>query len=51
MGFCHWQEEKQKLEVVRDMLHVIGALCAARDLHTIAPWQLQRTRWRQFATQ
>ena len=23
----------------------------AGDLHTIAPWSLERTCWRQFATQ
>ena len=26
------------------MLHVISARCVARDLHTIAPWPLERTR-------
>ena len=26
------------------MLHVISALCAARDLHTIAPGPLERVR-------
>ena len=33
------------------MLHVISARCVARDLHTVAPWPLQRTYWRQFAVQ
>ena len=31
------------------MLHVISTRCVARDLHTIAPWPLERTCWRQFA--
>ena len=35
--------------VTHDMLHVISALCAARDLHTIEPGPLERTCWRQFA--
>ena len=34
-----------------DMLHVISARCVARDWHTIAPWPLERTHWRQFAVQ
>ena len=33
------------------MLHVMGAQCVARDLHTIAPGPLERTCWRQFAAQ
>ena len=33
------------------MLHVISARCVARDLHMIAPSPLERTWWRQFATQ
>ena len=33
------------------MLHVISAGCVARDLHTISPGPLDRTCWRQFATQ
>ena len=33
------------------MLHVIGARCVARDLHTIAPGPLERTCWRRFAVQ
>ena len=33
------------------MLHVIGARCVAHDLQTNAPWPLERTCWRQFATQ
>ena len=33
------------------MLHVISARCVTRDLHTIAAGPLERTCWRQFATQ
>ena len=33
------------------LLHVIGARCVARDLHTIAPGLLECTCWRQFAAQ
>ena len=33
------------------MLHVISALCVARDLHMIAPELLERTCWRQFVAQ
>ena len=35
--------------VALDMLHVMSAQCVAHDLHTIAPWPLERTCWRQFA--
>ena len=35
--------------MVHNMLHVISALCAARDLHTIGP--LEYTCWKQFAVQ
>ena len=28
-----------------DMLHLINARCVACDLHTIAPWPLERTSW------
>ena len=31
------------------MLHVMGARCVVRDLHTIAPGPLERVCWRQFA--
>ena len=30
------------------MLHVINTWCVAHNLHTIAPWPLERTCWRQF---
>ena len=33
------------------MLHVMSTRCAACDLHTIAPWPLECTCWRQFAAQ
>ena len=33
------------------MLHMISARCVAHDLHTIAPWPLERTCWRQFTVQ
>ena len=33
------------------MLHVISTQCVAHDLHMITPWPLERTYWRQFATQ
>ena len=31
------------------MLHVMSARCVACFLHTIMPWPLERTCWRQFA--
>ena len=34
-----------------DMLYVVSALCAARDLHMIAPGPLERACWRQLAAQ
>ena len=37
--------------MAHDMLHVISAGCVARDLHTIAPWPLGCTCWRQLAKQ
>ena len=37
--------------MAHNTLHVIGARCVARDLHTIVPWPLERTCWRQFAAQ
>ena len=33
------------------MLHMMTARCVARDLHTIAPWPLERTCWRWFMAQ
>ena len=33
------------------MLHVMSTWCVACDLHTIAPWPLEQTCWRQFAAQ
>ena len=33
------------------MLHVISALCAASNLHTIVPGPLEFVCWRQFAVQ
>ena len=33
------------------MLLVISTGCVAHDLHTIAPWPLERTCWRQFLVQ
>ena len=33
------------------MLHVMGARCVARDLHTISPWPLERMCWRQLAAE
>ena len=35
--------------VAHNMLHVISARRVARDLHTIVPWSLERTCWRQLA--
>ena len=37
--------------MTHNTLHVIGARCVARDFHTIVPWPLERTCWRQFAAQ
>ena len=37
--------------VSHDMLHMISAVCAARDLDTIAPGPIERVCWRQFAVQ
>ena len=37
--------------MAHNTLHVIGARCVARDFHTIVPWPLQRTCWRQFVAQ
>ena len=37
--------------VARDMLRVVGPKVFAHDLHTIAPWPLERVCWRQFAAQ
>ena len=37
--------------VAHGILHVISALCAARDLHTIAPGPHELTYWIQFAEQ
>ena len=37
--------------MAHNTLHVIGAQCVARDFHTIVPWPLERTCWRQFAAQ
>ena len=34
-----------------DMLQVIGAQCVAHDFHTIVPWPLECTCWRQFVAQ
>ena len=31
------------------MLHVMRALCVARNLHTFAPGPLERACWKQFA--
>ena len=33
------------------MLYVLSTRCFARDLHTTAPWPLERTCWRQFTAQ
>ena len=38
-------------QVAHNMLHVIGARCAARDFHTIVPWPLERTCWGHFTGQ
>ena len=37
--------------MAHNTLHVIGARSVARDFHTIVPWPLQHTCWRQFAAQ
>ena len=36
---------------VAHMLYVISAWCVACDLHTISPWPLEHTFWRQLAVQ
>ena len=30
---------------------MISSQCVARDLHTIVPWPLERTCWKEFAAQ
>ena len=37
--------------MAHDTLHVINVRRVARDLHTVAPWPLERTCWRQMAAQ
>ena len=34
--------------VAHDMLHVVNTWCVAHDLHTIAPWSVECTCWKQF---
>ena len=48
---CLIAELSLPYHVAHDMSHVISAGCVARDLHTIAPWPLERTYWRHFAAQ